>query len=254
MINFIFFKGETPPSDDEAAAMISEYDIDGDGSLQFDEFSLMMDRKRSETQDSLTLAETEPKFVGRLMLFGLHLLHVAIALYFCIYHQAGTESATNFIARHIHHRGVSKFASDVLPSSLEVHYLAPCHAFPGMSALHHPSDAVQNIIIRSPDCSPGYDPTESKLFEIDPVLFYSEKLSINPISEWNVAEYIVTFDTYAGRLEDLLVSSRATTTDRQQKMPAFKYKMIKSYFHSHFRYDMDDPHHKRKVYIYQRLQ
>lgn len=243
-----------PPSDEEAAAMVAKYDIDGNGSIQFDEFLAMMNEKRTETHEEgmLTLADTEPKFVARSTFFAMNMLHVAIALYFCTFHQAGTESAANFIAKHIHHRGIYKDASHKLPTTLEIHYLAPCHAFPGMSFLHNPSDQVKNIIIQSPDCSPGQQISDSKQFEYNPVSFYIEKISSNPISEWNIPEYVATFDVYAERLEHLLISSKIDS-EFHQKMPSLQYKMIKSYLHSHFQYDMDDPHHKKKVYIYQRL-
>ena len=123
---------------------------------------------------------------------------------------------------------------------------------PTSQPTNNPSNQVKNIIIQSPDCSPGHEITESKQFEHNPVAFYTEKLISNPIPEWGVPEYVATFDAYAGRLEDLLISSQ-TTPDLRKKVPYLQYKMIRSFVHSHFRYDMDDPHHKRKVYLYQRV-
>lgn len=127
---------------------------------------------------------------GNAILAIVGTLHVAAAMYLVRRHQSGVEGAFHFITNHASLQ--LQHLSESSKKTLEVHALAPCHAFPGPSFLHsHRSMVVKYIykqglfvlisttlhhfcsmrmILRYPDCSPNSSvATDSMNFTDSPI-------------------------------------------------------------------------------------
>ena len=102
--------------------------------------------------------------------------------------------------------------------------------------------------------------TETRYFERDPQAFYAEKMNLDlGFVDWHPAEYIVTFDTYASKLDKCLSDrtqdhrSFSDSANRQTVCTSARYELLQTLHHAHFPYDMDDPHPKKSVIIYRKI-
>lgn len=102
------------------------------------------------------------------------------------------------------------------PCNITVLQLAPCHSFPGFSLLPALIERTGcTVRVFSPDCSPSLPSdtvdlsriTESKKFESSPALFISNE---EFWSEWQEANYVVTYNSYVDLLWPVLESKGFT--------------------------------------------
>ena len=263
-LGVFFRKLDLPSSSDvELKEMICEFDVDGNGSISFDEFAAMM-AKRTSPEEKGGLKK-DRLGVGTILLGFIGMMHLTAAIYLSSAHQAGPEAAMKFIVGTIT-RGKSPFT--IVEAQVVVHLLAPCHAFPGSSFVHIRG---QSVSLNSPDCSPSSGgETESAWFERDPVGFYIEKITFDSITnstEWTKAQYVVTFDAYVHPMKDMLLNpqtfddckSHENTCHSPDTKPSNTqsthgiYRLAVTFHHADFQYDYDDPSPKKTVYVFEHI-
>ncbi|KAF8083239.1 hypothetical protein N665_0787s0021 [Sinapis alba] len=150
------------------------------------------------------------KWSPKLTLSVLFLLvtNIPMALYMSLFHQRGTEDATNYLSEEAYKGRVKSIL-----------FLMPCHSTPYYSTLH------TNIPMQFLDCTPSEEKgqvDESDRFMMDPLGFVTEELAGN----WSERpSHIVMFASEERKLRDFIIQH--------------SFREVKRFFHAHFKVDRD---------------
>ena len=199
------------------------------------------------------------------------------ALYLLVTHQSGTETAMQAVAQHIQDKfqygtiktGISAFSGGVY-DRVDIHLLAPCHAFPGYSFMHLPQNDARTYaagypqvlpVIHMPDCSPykltdadgmsslSLENTQSAQFVQNPRDYMTKLLQNQPLPD-----VIVTFSAYREVVESVYASlMHEDVGEKRRKSRNKPLRLIQRLSHASFRYDYDSTDDFTEVLIYSRL-
>lgn len=198
-------------------------------------------------------------------------LHSVFAVYMLQFHQGGAEIASQYVAS----------IANRAPSGrvLHVQQLAPCFSFPGYAFTHSPLGSNVHLIM--PIChAPKHsymdtsaDPTlTSELFMTAPVEFLRLSVELE-LANASLPDVIMSFDCYFTSISndddddvdgggDIVLwperQRHAITRSEELEWKTLtdyyntNYYVNKTWHHTHFQHDLDDPELKRRVVVLMR--
>lgn len=168
----------------------------------------------------------------RILYFVSFVLNAILATALLTSHQNGAENSFKYLVNHIN----IKFRDIQVPAAINVYVVAPCYSFPGYSYIHDRYQANIQIRLHYLSCFPLQ--TQHAVSAND--IYHTLKLEAGgdcvDDCPCNQVNYLVTFDTYKESLSNILDSGN--------------YYKLYSVRHSFFKYDYDDAHENKFVYIY----